>query len=111
MLCLVVTLGQNYQAFLEDRIDWGGVVSTYLGIPLFLVFWLGYWLVKRKTWVSYADMRFDELDGNQAGSGRVTPLRRFAPSRRAPLSLRGRGQRSVGGGHLARCYLLGACLF
>ena len=38
------------------------MVSTYLGIPLFLVFWLGYWLVKRKTWVSYADMRFDELE-------------------------------------------------
>lgn len=62
VLCLIVTLGQNYQAFLEDRIDWGGVISTYLGIPLFLLFWLGYWLVKRKTWVTYADMRFDELE-------------------------------------------------
>jgi lysine-specific permease len=67
VLCLVVTLGQNYQAFLEDRIDWGGVVSTYLGIPLFLLFWLGYWLVKRKTWVSYADMRFDELEDIKQG--------------------------------------------
>ena len=67
VLCLVVTLGQNYQAFLEDRIDWGGVVSTYLGIPLFLLFWLGYWLVKRKTWISYADMRFDELEDIKQG--------------------------------------------
>ena len=67
VLCLVVTLGQNYQAFLEDRIDWGGVVSTYLGIPLFLLFWLGYWLVKRKTWVRYADMRFDELEDIKRG--------------------------------------------
>jgi lysine-specific permease len=67
VLCLVVTLGQNYQAFLEDRIDWGSVVSTYLGIPLFLLFWLGYWLVKRKTWISYADMRFDELEDIKQG--------------------------------------------
>ena len=36
-LCLIITLGQNYQAFLQDRIDWGGVVATYVGIPLFLL--------------------------------------------------------------------------
>lgn len=62
VLCLIVTLGQNYQAFLQDKVDWGGVVSTYLAIPLFLGCWLGYWLVKRRTWVRYADMRFDEAD-------------------------------------------------
>ncbi|MFD2752921.1 amino acid permease [Comamonas terrae] len=62
VLCLIVTLGQNYQAFLQDKVDWGGVVSTYLAIPLFLGCWLGYWLVKRRTWVRYADMRFDETD-------------------------------------------------
>ncbi len=42
-------------------------MSTYLGIPLFLLFWLGYWLVKRKTWVRYADMRFDELEDIKRG--------------------------------------------
>ena len=36
-------------------------------LPLFLLFWLGYWLVKRKTWVSYADMRFDELEDIKQG--------------------------------------------
>ena len=62
VLCLIVTLGQNYMAFLEDKIDWGSVVSTYLAIPLFLGCWLGYWLVKRRTWIRYADMTFAEAD-------------------------------------------------
>ena len=59
VLCLGVTLGQNYQAFLQDRIDWIGAISTYLAIPLFLGCWLGYRLLHSKTWVRYEDMRFD----------------------------------------------------
>lgn len=59
-LCLVITLGQNYQAFLQDRIDWGGVVATYVGIPLFLLIWLGYRLVRGSRFVSYRDMRFPD---------------------------------------------------
>ncbi len=35
VLCLIITLGQNYEAFLKDTIDWGGVAATYIGIPLF----------------------------------------------------------------------------
>lgn len=46
MLCLVITLGQNYQAFLQDTIDWNGAIATYVGLPLFLAIWLGYRLVK-----------------------------------------------------------------
>ncbi|MDR7002792.1 amino acid permease [Neobacillus niacini] len=41
-LCLIVLLAQNYQAFMSDHIDWGSVLSAYLGILLFLVMWLGY---------------------------------------------------------------------
>lgn len=29
VLCLIITLGQNYGAFLQDRIDWYGVIATY----------------------------------------------------------------------------------
>jgi lysine-specific permease len=46
VLCLIITLGQNYEAFLKDTIDWGGVAATYIGIPLFLVIWFGYKLAK-----------------------------------------------------------------
>ena len=54
------TLGQNYQAFLADTIDWGAVAATYIGIPLFLIIWFGYKLSKGTRFVSYKDMVFPE---------------------------------------------------
>ena len=58
VLCLVITLGQNYQAFLADTIDWYGVAATYIGIPLFLIIWFGYKLVRRSRFVRYGEMEF-----------------------------------------------------
>jgi len=57
ILCLIITLGQNYHAFTQDRIDWGGVVATYIGLPVFLLIWLGYRLVKGSRIVDYKDMQ------------------------------------------------------
>ena len=56
VLCLVITLGQNYEAFNKDTIDWAGVVATYVGLPLFLVIWFGYKWVKGSHIVAYKDM-------------------------------------------------------
>jgi lysine-specific permease len=61
VLCMIVTLGQNYQAFLQDKIDWSGVVATYIGLPLFLVIWLGYSWVKGTRLVKYQEMSFPEV--------------------------------------------------
>ncbi|XPE47542.1 hypothetical protein ACNKHO_13830 [Shigella flexneri] len=53
-------LGQNYEAFLADTIDWGCVTATYIGIPLFLIIWFGYKLPKEHAsfatvkWISRA---------------------------------------------------------
>ena len=58
VLCLIITLGQNYQAFLADRIDWYGAAATYIGIPLFLIIWFGYKLAKGTRFVKYSEMRF-----------------------------------------------------
>ncbi len=36
VLCLIITLGQNYQAFLQDRIDWGrrgGDLHRHSAVP------------------------------------------------------------------------------
>jgi lysine-specific permease len=60
ILCLVITLGQNYQAFLADKIDWYAVTATYIGIPLFLAIWLGYRLVRKSRVVKYSEMTFPE---------------------------------------------------
>ena len=59
VLCLVITLGQNYEAFLKDQIDWGGVVATYIGLPVFLLIWWGYRWAKGARTVAYGDMQFD----------------------------------------------------
>lgn len=54
ILCSIVVLGQNHQAVLDG--EWLAVLSTYIGILLFLVIWLGYkWKYKTKL-VSYQEM-------------------------------------------------------
>mgnify|MGYP000495233413 CR=1 FL=1 len=58
VLCLIITLGQNYQAFLKHNIDWSGVVATYIGVPLFLVLWFGYKLVCKTRLIPYSAMEF-----------------------------------------------------
>nr|WP_314263847.1 amino acid permease [uncultured Moellerella sp.] len=58
VLCLIITLGQNYQAFLADRIDWVGAIATYIGLPLFLAIWFGYRIVKKTRIIRYSEMKF-----------------------------------------------------
>lgn len=47
-LCLVVTLGQGISYLGAEVIDWKGIISTYLGLPLFLGVWL-YYKIAHKT--------------------------------------------------------------
>jgi lysine-specific permease len=61
VLCMIVTLGQNYQAFASGKIDWMGVTATYVGIPLFLLIWLGYRLVRKTRFVALHEMKFPGL--------------------------------------------------
>jgi lysine-specific permease len=61
VLCMIVTLGQNYQAFTEGNIDWVAVAATYIGIPIFLLIWLGYRIKRKTRFVRYADMQFPPL--------------------------------------------------
>ncbi|EPK5746040.1 amino acid permease [Acinetobacter baumannii] len=57
ILCSVIILGQNYQAVLGGKIDWIGLLSTYISLPLFLVIWLGYkWKNKTKL------IPYDQMD-------------------------------------------------
>ncbi|MBE8598129.1 amino acid permease [Xenorhabdus sp. BG5] len=58
ILCLIITLGQNYQAFLQDKIDWYGVVATYIGLPLFLIIWLSYKFKNKSKFIKYDEMKF-----------------------------------------------------
>ncbi len=62
VLCLIITLGQNYQAFLADKIDWYGVAATYIGLPLFLLIWLGYRLTRKSRFIKYSEMEFPKFE-------------------------------------------------
>jgi lysine-specific permease len=55
-LCLIITLGQNYQAFFGDKIDWSGLTATYISLPLFLALWWGYRWKHGSRLVRYEDM-------------------------------------------------------
>ncbi|MDF3934722.1 amino acid permease [Pseudomonas citronellolis] len=55
-LCLIITLGQNYQAFIADHVDWAGLAATYLTLPLFLCIWWGYRLKNGTRFIPYAEM-------------------------------------------------------
>lgn len=54
VLCAVVVLGQNYQAVLDG--EWLAVLSTYIGIFLFLAIWAGYTLKRESKLVKYSEM-------------------------------------------------------
>ncbi|MBL5815006.1 amino acid permease [Bacillus sporothermodurans] len=47
ILCAFVILGQNYSAFLGDKIDWTSVLVSYIGLPLFIIVWLSYKFIKK----------------------------------------------------------------
>ena len=60
ILCSIIILGQNYQALIGGKIDWLGLLSTYISIPLFLAIWLGYkWKHKTKL-IAYKEMNVKE---------------------------------------------------
>ncbi len=75
-LCLFITLGQNYQAFARGNIDWGGAIATYVGIPLFLLTWLGYRLARKSRFIPYRDMQFPDASLGDGPACAVPPRAR-----------------------------------
>jgi lysine-specific permease len=59
VLCLVVILGQNYSAFIGRTIDWYGVLVSYIGLPLFIIVWLGYKFVKKTKVISLRECNLE----------------------------------------------------
>jgi lysine-specific permease len=58
VLCLVAMLGSNYQAFIGDKIDWYGILVSYIGLPLFLFGYFSYKVVKKSKMVPLQDADF-----------------------------------------------------
>ncbi|MFJ7308634.1 amino acid permease [Peribacillus frigoritolerans] len=48
VLCIIIIIGQGYQAFSSDGIDWNSMFVSYIGLILFFILWFGY-KIKHKT--------------------------------------------------------------
>ncbi|MGL4570701.1 MAG: amino acid permease [Clostridium sp.] len=57
VLCIVVIIGQGFAYIKGDGIDIMGLISSYIGIPLFLALWVGY-KIKKKTKI----VKLDDVD-------------------------------------------------
>jgi lysine-specific permease len=51
-LCLIVIIGQNYNAFLGGEVDWYGIAVSYIGIPIFLATYIGYKFSKKSKLIA-----------------------------------------------------------
>ena len=48
-MCVAIVLGQGYSYFdTTGPIQWGGVISSYIGLPIFIVPYI-YYKIKHKT--------------------------------------------------------------
>jgi len=73
-LCMLIMLGQNYAAFTSAHIDWNGIIATYIGIPLFLLLWLGYRWKKGSRLVALTDIHLAEAHARSLQDGRSADL-------------------------------------
>ncbi|WP_058235397.1 amino acid permease [Devriesea agamarum] len=53
-MCVVVILGQNYEAIFDGQLV--QVLSSYIGLPVFLAVWLIHWFVTKSKVVRLEDM-------------------------------------------------------
>ncbi|SEG36943.1 amino acid permease [Paenibacillus sp. UNC499MF] len=60
IVCIVVILGQNYSAISESGVDWAGLTASYIGIPLFLIVWIGYKVKKKTKVLRLEECKFDD---------------------------------------------------
>ncbi|MBM7645429.1 lysine-specific permease [Scopulibacillus daqui] len=61
-VCLIILLAQDYQAFLGGHIDWMNLIVAYLGIPLFLVLWFGYKIVRKTKVIPLKECKIDPYE-------------------------------------------------
>lgn len=59
VLCIVVIAGQGYGYLTADTIDWVGIITSYMGLPLFLILWLGHKAVKKTKVIDLKEVDLD----------------------------------------------------
>ena len=60
VLCVFVIVGQDWAIF-QGQFDWHGIFVSYIGLPVFLLLWLGYKWRHRTRVVPLAVCQFEEV--------------------------------------------------
>ena len=55
ILCLTVIVGQGFTCIKPEGIDWQGLIISYIGIPIFLILFIGYKFTKKTKFVKSED--------------------------------------------------------
>jgi lysine-specific permease len=60
-LCLsvLVVLGQQFDAIVTHKLNFDNLIGTYIGLPIFILFYLGYKLSKRTKLIPLKKCKFD----------------------------------------------------
>ncbi|HAB8476252.1 TPA_asm: amino acid permease [Listeria monocytogenes] len=64
ILCILVIVGQDYAAFLKPEFTnpawWHKIGISYIGLPIFLVFWLSFKFTNKTKVIPLEDCKFDQ---------------------------------------------------
>ncbi|CAK20174.1 amino acid permease [Listeria welshimeri] len=64
ILCILVIVGQDYVAFLKPEFTnpawWQKIGISYIGLPIFLIFWLTFKFTNKTKVIPLEDCKFDE---------------------------------------------------
>ena len=60
VLCIIVIIGQDTELITKGVVNWSGMLTTYMGVPIFLFFYL-YHKIRYKTKV----IPLDKVDLSQ----------------------------------------------
>ncbi|WP_338751182.1 amino acid permease [Bacillus sp. FJAT-52991] len=63
VLCSIVIIGQGSDVISGDTINWYGMLVSYISLPVFIILWLGYKIIKKTKVVPLKECDFsrDEL--------------------------------------------------
>ncbi|CAC96023.1 amino acid permease [Listeria innocua] len=64
ILCILVIVGQDYAAFLKPEFTnpawWQKIGISYIGLPIFLIFWLSFKFTNKTKVIPLEDCKFDQ---------------------------------------------------
>ncbi|MBP1888745.1 lysine-specific permease [Clostridium moniliforme] len=65
VLCAVVIIGQGFSYIKPEGIEWMGIISSYIGIPLFFILWISYKIKNKTKIVKLDDVELDTCMKNK----------------------------------------------